>query len=157
MLTTNVDRRNIPFYQFAGVMCMKGGIYSDEKCPICGSHFIDNHINALVCPNHQKIKASRLRVKFGDVKKRFQSYDDASRFLNGVRFKTDEMTFDPRDYKRDNPLSLYLFNFISYNNIQGLKGDYPTNFLIQYPEKIKRICRPAIMVSQMHKTISTMA
>jgi len=84
---------------------MKGGIYSDEKCPACDSHFVDNHLTALVCPNHPKIKTSSFKVKFGEITKRFKSYEDASRFLNGVRFKTDERTFDPRDYKRDNPLS----------------------------------------------------
>lgn len=84
---------------------MKGGIYSDEKCPVCGCAFIDNHMNALACPNHPKIRATSFKVKFGDLTKRFKAYDDANRFLTGVRFKTDERTFDPRDYKKDNPLS----------------------------------------------------
>jgi len=44
-------------------------------------------------------------VKFGrEIYRRFQSYERASRFLNGIRFKTDEGTFDIRDYKKDNPL-----------------------------------------------------
>ncbi len=85
---------------------MKGGIYSDDKCPVCGGMYVDNHLTALVCSKHPKCRAASFRVKFGDVKKRFRAYDDASRFLNGVRFKTDELTFDPRDYKRNNPLSL---------------------------------------------------
>ena len=82
---------------------MKGGIYSSEKCPICGSLFKDMG-NNLACPNHKNIRASRLFVKFGCILKRFRSYKIAQRFLNGLRFKTDELTFDERDYKRNNPL-----------------------------------------------------
>jgi integrase len=58
----------------------------------------------LACPSHQKIRPTRYRVIFGKVTKRFPSYESADRFLNGLRFKTDENTFDERDYQRDNPL-----------------------------------------------------
>jgi integrase len=44
-------------------------------------------------------------VRFGDVSKRFSVLKEAERFLNGLRFKTDEKTFDERDYKKSNPLS----------------------------------------------------
>jgi hypothetical protein len=83
---------------------MKGGVYSDENCPVCGGKFKD-YGNALCCPVHPKCRATRFKVKFGEITKRFKSYEEASRFLTGLRFKTDEKTFDPRDYKRDNPLS----------------------------------------------------
>ena len=36
--------------------------------------------------------------------KRFGSYELAQRFLTGLRFKMDEVEFDPRDYKKENPL-----------------------------------------------------
>ena len=85
---------------------MKGGIYSDEKCPVCGGKFTDNHFNALACLSHPKCRASSFVVRFGSLTKRFKAYSDASRFLNGLRFKTDEATFDERDYKKDNPLGL---------------------------------------------------
>lgn len=83
---------------------MKGGIYSDERCSVCGGKFFDNYRNALICPVHPKIKASRFKVRFGNLTKRVHSYDKAQRILTGFRFKTDEKTFDERDYKRDNPL-----------------------------------------------------
>jgi len=83
---------------------MKGGIYSSEKCPICGGSFKDNSRTALICPDHPGQRATHFIVKFEDVWKRFKSYDMASRLLNGLRFKTDEGTFDNRDYKKDNPL-----------------------------------------------------
>ena len=82
---------------------MKGGIYSDEKCPICGSRFKDTGKN-LACPNHPEIETTALKVKFGDLCHRTDSYVEASRTLTGWRFKTDEGTFDQRDYKKDNPL-----------------------------------------------------
>jgi hypothetical protein len=53
---------------------------------------------------HPKCKAGSFKAKFGKLCKRFQSYAEAQRTLNGWRFKTDEMTFDARDYQRDNPL-----------------------------------------------------
>ena len=82
---------------------MKGGIYSDEKCPICGASLKDTG-RSLACPKHKECRATRHKVIFGTITKRFKSYNDADRFLNGVRFKTDENTFDERDYRKDNPL-----------------------------------------------------
>jgi hypothetical protein len=46
-------------------------------------------------------------VKFGrDVSRRFTNYcyNQAVDFLTSLRIKTNEGTYDPRDYKRDNPL-----------------------------------------------------
>jgi integrase len=83
---------------------MLGGIYSDEKCPLCGARFRDNHKNGLVCPEHQNQVATRFRVYFRGVTSRFLSYPEASRYLTGLRFKTDEGSFDKRDYRKSNPL-----------------------------------------------------
>jgi integrase len=83
---------------------MLGGIYSDQRCSVCGSRLKDNRKNGLVCPNHPDQGATRFRVYFKGVTRRFGGYAEASRFLTGLRFKTDEDTFDPRAYKRDNPL-----------------------------------------------------
>jgi len=85
--------------------CMTGGIFSDEKCPICGKRFKDNRINALVCPEHPNQKANSFRVYFKGISKRCSSYAEASRALTGYRFKTDENTFDARDYRKENPLA----------------------------------------------------
>jgi integrase len=82
---------------------MKGGIYSSDKCPICGGRLIDNG-SFVGCPFHKQIRAINLFVKFDNIFKRFKEYSKAARFLNGLRFKTDESTFDERDYRRDNPL-----------------------------------------------------
>jgi integrase len=82
---------------------MKGGIYSDEKCHVCGKTLRDNKRSAVCCPDHPDVRAARLRIKFGTVRLRFKSYEKANRFLTGFRYKTDEETFDEADYKKSNP------------------------------------------------------
>jgi integrase len=84
---------------------MKGGIYSSQKCSICAGSFKDDGRRGLFCPYHPEQRASSFRVHFGKVKRRFQNYNDAQRFLTGLRFKTDEKSFDVRDYSREKPLS----------------------------------------------------
>lgn len=45
------------------------------------------------------------QVRFGrTLTKHFKDKGDAERFLTGIRFKTDEGTFDIRDYKAGNPM-----------------------------------------------------
>jgi len=84
---------------------MKGGIYSDEKCPLCGGRFKDDGRRGLFCPNHPEQRASRrFRIYFRGVTRRFRSYEAAQKCLTGLRFKEDEGTFDPREYRADNPL-----------------------------------------------------
>lgn len=63
-----------------GGLCMKGAIYENNG------------------------KGARWMVRFGNLTKRFDEYKAAERFLNGLRFKSDEGSFDPRDYRKDNPL-----------------------------------------------------
>jgi integrase len=83
---------------------MVGGIYTSERCTICGAGMKDNGRDGVVCSVHRKQRALNLFVKFPGVFKRFKEYAEASRFLTGVRFKTDEGSFDSRDYRKDNPL-----------------------------------------------------
>ena len=85
---------------------MVGGIYSDQRCSICKRPFQDNHKDGLICPDHPNQRATRFKVKFGrKICRRFAGdYKSAQRFLNGLRFKNDEGTFDLRDYRKDNPL-----------------------------------------------------
>jgi len=84
---------------------MKGAIYSQQKCPVCGELFRDNFRNGLSCPDHPDQYATRFIVKYGrKLLKRFRSYDEACEFLTGIRYKDKEGSFDIRDYRRDNPL-----------------------------------------------------
>ena len=84
---------------------MIGGIYSREKCPTCGRNLKDNG-RGMACPNHPEYRNdSGVYVKFKGITKRFHGdYAAASRFVTGLRFKTDEGTFDRRDYSAGKPL-----------------------------------------------------
>lgn len=84
---------------------MQGGIYSDQLCPICQARFSDNFKNGLWCPGHHDQWATRFRVYFKSISKRFHNYQEASRYLNGLRFKVDEGTFHKKDYRPGLPLS----------------------------------------------------
>lgn len=84
---------------------MKGGIYSEQRCPVCGGTLKDDGRRKVCCPDHPDQVATNLRVHFGKVKRRFLSYEEAYRFLTGLRYKTDEHSFDERDYSREKPLS----------------------------------------------------
>lgn len=108
-----------------GDLCVKGGIYSDQKCIVCGGGLRDTGKD-VSCPVHPKAKADRYKVKFGKLIKRFKTYEKASRFLTGVRYETDRKTFDARDYQRDNPLS---FNNASQRYEDHRKPDIrPTSY-----------------------------
>jgi integrase len=60
----------------------------------------------MTCPNHPEYRNDKgCYVKFKKMTRRFGGdYSAAARFLNGLRFKWDEGTFDPRDYAADHPL-----------------------------------------------------
>ena len=60
----------------------------------------------MFCKQHTEIAANRkFVVRFGrSITKRFSNYNEAERFLTGLRFESDKGTFDVRDYRKDNPL-----------------------------------------------------
>ena len=87
--------------------CMKGRIYSEDKCPLCGGIFYhDEKRGGLFCKRHPEIAATKkFMVRFGrSITKRFVDFHEAERFSTGLRFETDKGTFDIRDYRKDNPL-----------------------------------------------------
>lgn len=82
-----------------------GGIYSAEKCAVCGGRMVDDGKSGVRCPVHPQCKSSKIYVKFRTVLRRFgDKYDLAAQFLAGLRFKVSEGTFDDRDYRKDQPL-----------------------------------------------------
>jgi integrase len=86
---------------------MKGRIYSNQKCPVCGGIFYhDENRSGLFCKQHTQIAATgKFYVRFGRaITKRFSDYHEAERFLTGLRFENDKGTFDVRDYRKENPL-----------------------------------------------------
>jgi integrase len=107
MLTNPVKNITNPILRIYEGVCMKGNIYTNEKCFICkGNLYHDENRNGLFCKQHPEVSAKKhFRVIFGrKTKARFNSYDKAYQFLTGLRFKTIEGTFDYRDYRKDNPL-----------------------------------------------------
>lgn len=88
---------------------MAGGIYSDERCPICGSAFRDDGRRGLSCPQHPTQRAMRFKVKFSTITRRFTDYQTAQAFLGGLRAQKGGLTaqpFDARDYQiKERPLS----------------------------------------------------
>lgn len=84
---------------------MLGGIYSSQRCPVCGEKFEDDGKKGLSCPKHPQLQATKCFVRFkGGIFRRFNDYHSAHRFLTGLRYKYDEGSFDARDYRKDNPL-----------------------------------------------------
>lgn len=91
---------------------MKGNIYCDQKCPVCGGKMVyDSRRSGCFCANHPDIAASKgFRVRFPArstyIQQRFGTIAEAEQFLNGLRFKegSPNEVLDPRDYKKNNPL-----------------------------------------------------
>ncbi len=83
---------------------MKGGIYSDQRCPECGGRFKHFEPRGMWCPGHPQFMPTKLVVRFGNITRRLKSYDLAYRLLTGLRYETDEGKFDQRDYRTDEPL-----------------------------------------------------
>ena len=119
--------------QWRGFAC-EGEIFSDQKCPVCGLAYAhDDHRRGLFCPDHPDQAATgRFRVQFGrQTRKRFTTYREAERFLDGLRWEVDQGTYDPRDYRVDNPLGFWTLaekwlavkksevKHRSYNNLQN--------------------------------------
>jgi len=97
---------NLPKNNWGGVI-MKGDIYTRQKCSLCGKRLKHNEKkNGCVCPDHPEIRAGKIFVRFGGVFKNFSAerYLEANQFLQGLRFKLSEGSFDIRDYQKDTPL-----------------------------------------------------
>ncbi len=109
-----------------GEMCMLRGIYSDHKCPICGSKYVHREPRGLFCPKHKGQWPTRYVVRFKDLCRRFHNYDEARRFLTGLRFKMDEGSFDSRDYKKDHPMGFMTLagQFLEVKKAETKYGQY---------------------------------
>lgn len=83
---------------------MIGGIYSEERCPICQGGMKDNRKNAVGCPQHPNCKANKLGVRIKGLHFVYYSYEDARDYLNFLNCKIKERSFDDRDYRKDQPL-----------------------------------------------------
>ena len=84
---------------------MKGNITTREICFVCKSNLIhDERRNGCFCPEHPQVGATTFIVRFGsDIYRRFKNYQQATQFLTGLRYKTGEGSYDPNDYRKENP------------------------------------------------------
>ncbi|RLB94623.1 MAG: hypothetical protein DRH26_00715 [Deltaproteobacteria bacterium] len=95
-------------YRSMGEVCMKGNIITTERCMVCDKVLKhDDKRNGLFCPEHSQISAVKIFiVRFGrHIQRQFSYYNKAAQFLNGLRFKTGEGSFDVKDYQSDKPYS----------------------------------------------------
>lgn len=100
-------------------MPKRGSIHSDQVCPVCGSRFKNrdskdlppipeglSYPKGLFCPVHPQIVPTKYMVRFGKYSKRFNSFETAEDFLNGLNFEKRTGSFDFRDYQvQSKPLS----------------------------------------------------
>ena len=85
-----------------GEICMLGGIYSDQKCPLCGGRYTDDGKRGLLCKNHPAQRATSFKVIFiKGLTRRFKTYEEAQQFLFGLRFEYAKGKYDPSEYKKD--------------------------------------------------------
>lgn len=112
-----------------GGLCMIGSIYSDQNCPICGGKFKDDGKRGLFCPKHPQCQATKFKVLFKGICRRFLSYEQAQRFLTGLRFEVDIGKFDLRDYQKDNPLG---FNTLAEKYLEIKKNEVSSYRQVKY-------------------------
>ena len=92
-----------------GDFCMKGGIYTKEKCPVCGGRF-ERVGDDLLCPiHHTRPKKSFVQIYSKETNSHlsiysdsrgfpFSSYEQAYRILTKIRAEIDAGSFDPSRY-----------------------------------------------------------
>ena len=94
---------------------MKGGIYSEERCPKCMENppnpmprgygrLKDNKVDGLQCPFHPEQRATKFRVIFEGLHRRVDRYHDAKDLLDGWRWEKRQDKFNKKDYLTSNPL-----------------------------------------------------
>lgn len=88
--------------------CMRGRIYADERCPVCGATLASKEPVGLYCradENHFYY-TGRCRVVFDNNSAWFDSYASAYKRLLKLRGSVEDGTYDARDYcSRRKPLS----------------------------------------------------
>jgi integrase len=128
-LTQNTPFTKIIIDGFLGGCCMKGNIYTRQKCTICdGPLNHDERRAGCFCELHPEIRASRgFYLKFGqDINKRFKTYELAYHYLIGLRYEVEQNKFDVRDHMHSNPLgfSTLAKEYLKFKEEKKLKSFY---------------------------------
>ncbi|RJP78615.1 MAG: hypothetical protein C4522_12630 [Desulfobacteraceae bacterium] len=104
---------------------MKGDIYTREKCPVCYGRLVhDEKRNGCFCTHHPQCSSTKYFVRFEKLFKNFQNYFEAYQFLQGLRFKFNEGTFDAKDYRKDSPMgfSTLADQYVKMKEQDGLRS-----------------------------------
>ena len=104
-----------------GGLCMKGNIYTSQKCHICGAALRnDENRDGCFCLVHPDVRAhGPVRVRFGSLRRRFQNYELARRMLTEWRSLSDRNEFNVRDWEAANPRG---FRTLSYRWLETKKS-----------------------------------
>lgn len=124
MLTQAPQECRISSYEtISRGLCMRGGIYTKERCPLCGEKFIKAGTD-LQCPIHQtrprrvylvlysKELGKHMKLYSDSHGTPFSSYEQAHRILTKIRAEIDAGSFDPSRYV---PQKLKPLQFINYS------------------------------------------
>lgn len=87
--------------------CMKGSIYTDQRCPVCGGKLKSREPKGFYCPSHpRRTIDAPCRVVFDNRTTRAPNYEAGYKILMRKRGEVDEGTYDVRDYMlKDKPLA----------------------------------------------------
>ncbi len=120
---------------------MDGGIYTREKCYICGKALKhDGGRKGCFCPDHPDVRAHSFAVKFpGGIYQRYQSYDAATQRLNYLRYEKGVRKggFDPNDYRslRPNSFTALAPKYLERKKQQGKKSLTKISYYINTAER----------------------
>lgn len=112
-----------------------GGIYSDQKCPICKGNYKDDNKSALRCPDHPQHVAGRLKVKIKGTCARFSSYSDARYFLDAKRLDIVSGKFQ----KKEKNLYEIYEGFIAFKEKLAEMDRIKTRTVDTYANRLRRI------------------
>ena len=83
-----------------------GGIYSDERCSICNSPFVDDGVGSLSCKQHLSEKAKTFKARLRTLTYRTDTYLAAQDRLSTWRDEIRDGVFDLRLHKRGTVLTI---------------------------------------------------
>lgn len=146
---TQSDDKLSPLKKERADFCMKGGVYTKEKCPICGGRF-EQLGDALRCSSHQTIPKkffvqiysketnSHISIYSDSRGYSFSSYDQALRILTKIRAEIDAGAFDPSRYI---PQKLKPLQFRNWSSEWLKKMEIKTQKKLISPSYLKELRR----------------
>ena len=129
-----------------------GGIYTDQRCPICSKVFVDDRQSALRCPDHQQHIAGKFKVKLRGSTARFDNYIVARDYLNAMRKSVSNGTYTKKHYT----LGDIQDEFLAWKDELAIRGKIKAKTAQDYRARLNRIvhvigvCQEANFLSYRH-------